>query len=78
MELNDRMQSRQDTEPEPRAPTFLSGRPNTGFNGPALVFDAEEQYVDVTPGSGHEFQSPGSGDLRGEHDPGFNLASGLG
>lgn len=70
MEINERMQSRQSTEPGPRNPTFLSGRANTGPNGPATVFDAEEQYVDVRPGSGHEFKSPVAGDLRGKYNRG--------
>lgn len=30
------------------------------------VFDAESQFVDVGPGSGHEWQAPGPDDLRGE------------
>lgn len=30
------------------------------------VFDAESQFVDVGPGSGHEWQAPGPNDLRGE------------
>lgn len=30
------------------------------------MFDAESQFVDVGPGSGHEWQAPGPDDLRGE------------
>lgn len=30
------------------------------------MFDAESQFVDVGPGSGHEWQAPGPNDLRGE------------
>lgn len=65
MEINERLQKR--TEPATRAPTFLSGRPNTGSAGAATVFNAEEQYVDITPGSGHEFMAPGPGDIRGTY-----------
>lgn len=31
----------------------------------APVFHAEAQYIDVGPGSGHEWKAPGPGDLRG-------------
>jgi hypothetical protein len=70
MKMNEEMQKR--AEPAPRAPLFKSGRPNTGT--PAVGFNAEEQFVNVGAGSGHEFQSPGSGDLRGQC-PGLNAAS---
>lgn len=35
------------------------------------TFDEKAQYIDVSPGSGHEWQAPGSGDLRGPC-PGLN------
>jgi len=70
MEMNAKMQKR--AEPAPRAPLFKSGRPNTGR--PAAGFNAQEQFVDVREGSGHEFRSPGQGDLRGQC-PGLNAAS---
>jgi hypothetical protein len=52
------------TDPAPRSPIFLSGRPNTGL--PVAGFDAEAQFVDVRPGSGNEFVAPGPNDLRGQ------------
>lgn len=60
-------------EPGPREPLFLSGRQNTGVV-PPVTFDAEEQFVDVRPGSGHEFVAPGPGDIRGQC-PGLNAAA---
>lgn len=70
MELNDKLQKRE--EPPPRQPNFLSGRQNTGVR-PALGFDAQSQFVNVTQGSGHEFVAPVAGDLRGQC-PGLNAA----
>jgi hypothetical protein len=70
MEMNEKIQKR--AEPPPRDPTFLSGRPNTGV--PPAGFNAKEQLVNVGAGSGHEWQSPGSGDLRGQC-PGLNAAA---
>lgn len=35
------------------------------------TFDAKSQYIDVGPGSGHEWQAPGPNDLRGVC-PGLN------
>lgn len=32
---------------------------------PAPMFNAEEQYIDIGPGSGHEYVAPGPNDLRG-------------
>lgn len=32
---------------------------------PANTFNAKAQFVDVGPGSGHEYQAPSSSDLRG-------------
>jgi hypothetical protein len=71
MEMNERMKKRE--EPAPRAPVFKSGRPNTGLL-PGLTFNAQEQFINVTQGSGHEFASPGSGDIRGQC-PGLNAAA---
>ncbi|KAH7067630.1 hypothetical protein BKA63DRAFT_452533 [Paraphoma chrysanthemicola] len=70
MEMNERLRKRE--EPPPRDPVFRSGRPNTGL--PPLGFNAREQFVNVTRGSGHEFASPGSGDIRGQC-PGLNAAA---
>ena len=62
-------------EPPPRAPLFLSNRPNTGAaHNPPAPFNAAQQYVDVTAGSAHEFRAPGPKDLRGEC-PGLNAAA---
>lgn len=60
-------------QPPPRAPLFLSNRPNTGaaHNPPAPLLP--DQAVNVGPGSGHEFQPPGLTDKRGEC-PGLNAA----
>jgi len=71
MEMNERMQKR-DVDPGPRAPVFLSQRPNTSQQ--PLEFNAEQQYVNVTQGSGNEFVAPGTGDLRGQC-PGLNAAA---
>lgn len=70
MEMNRQLQKRE--EPPPRAPLFKSGRPNTGL--PASGFSAQDQLVNVGSGSGHEFQNPGSGDIRGQC-PGLNAAA---
>lgn len=70
MEMNDKLQKR--AEPPPRAPLFRSGRQNTGPR-PAVGFNAQEQFVNVTSGSRNPWQSPGSGDRRGQC-PGLNAA----
>lgn len=49
-------------------------RLNTGVAHPNPSFNAADQYVDVTPGSAHEFRAPGPGDKRGEC-PGLNAAA---
>ncbi|KAJ4336751.1 hypothetical protein N0V87_005142 [Didymella glomerata] len=72
MEMDRALKKRE--EPAPRNPTFKSGRPNTGASGPALTFNAADQLVDVSSGSGHEFQSPRTGDIRGQC-PGLNAAA---
>ena len=74
MEINEKMLNKRLVQPPPRDPVFLSGRTNTGSNGPALGFDAADQYVDVSEGSGHEYQAPGPSDLRGQC-PGLNAAA---
>jgi len=38
---------------------------------PVPIFDAEKQFVDVSEGSGHEYQAPGPDDIRGPC-PGLN------
>lgn len=70
MEMDRQLKKRE--EPPPRNPLFKSGRPNTGV--PPAGFSAREQLVNVTSGSGHEFQSPRSGDIRGQC-PGLNAAA---
>ncbi|KAF1930036.1 uncharacterized protein M421DRAFT_59563 [Didymella exigua CBS 183.55] len=72
MEMDRALKKRE--EPPPRNPTFKSGRPNTGASGPALTFNARDQLVNVGSGSGHEFRSPRSGDIRGQC-PGLNAAA---
>jgi len=71
-EVMEMMQNVKREEPPPRSPLFLSGRPNT--SQPPLRFNAAEQYVNVMPGSGNEFQSPRQGDIRGQC-PGLNAAA---
>lgn len=43
----------------------------TGLFEPINTFDAKKQFIDVRPGSGHEYVPPGAGDLRGPC-PGLN------
>ena len=49
---------------------------NEGNSGPidSTTFSASEQYVNVQPGSGHQYQDPGSNDKRGPC-PGLNAAA---
>ena len=61
-------------EPTVREPVFLSNRKNTGSGDPNPTFNAAAQYVDITPGSGHAFQTPGTNDKRGPC-PGLNAAA---
>jgi hypothetical protein len=70
MEMNEKMQKI--TEPPPQKPIPKSGRPNTSL--PAFGFNATDQYVDVSSGSGHEWREPKSRDLRGQC-PGLNAAA---
>lgn len=50
-----------------------TGRLNTGAGDPTPTFSSD-QLVNVEAGSGHEFQSPSSTDLRGQC-PGLNAAA---
>lgn len=50
-----------------------TGELNDGFI-PTTVFNAADQFVDVGPGSGHEFVAPGPNDKRGPC-PGLNAAA---
>lgn len=68
MQMNEKLVKR--VEPPARQPLFLSKRPNT--SQPPAGFNAEEQYVDVSEGSGHEWVAPGASDLRGQC-PGLNV-----
>ncbi|KAK4505134.1 hypothetical protein PRZ48_003097 [Zasmidium cellare] len=43
----------------------------TALFEPVPLFDAEQQYINIGPGSGHEYQAPGPNDLRGPC-PGLN------
>lgn len=54
-------------------PIDIDNEANSGFF-PNLGFDAKDQYVDVSPGSGHEFQPPGPNDIRGPC-PALNAAA---
>jgi hypothetical protein len=72
MEMDRALSKRE--EPPSRNPAFKSERPNTGASGPALTFNAADQLVNVGSGSGHEFRSPRSGDIRGQC-PGLNAAA---
>lgn len=76
MDAKQVLEQRQDTSgegviPPVREPVFVSGRSNSGISSPNPPFNAEEQYVDVSRGSGHEFRAPGPRDLRGQC-PGLN------
>jgi hypothetical protein len=48
--------------------------PASNIFEPVPIFNAAAQYVDVGPGSGHEWQAPGPNDLRGPC-PGLNAFS---
>lgn len=49
---------------------------NEGNSGPipSTTFSTSDQYVDVTTGSGHQYQDPGTNDRRGPC-PGLNAAA---
>jgi len=58
-----------------RAAEIASTRdPTSDLFEPVPIFNAAAQYVDVGPGSGHEWQAPGPNDLRGPC-PGLNAFS---
>lgn len=65
---------KRDTQPTVPPPKFNSGRDNCGFHGPCTTFDEKDQFVDVRPGSGHEWTAPGPSDIRGQC-PGLNAAA---
>ena len=73
MEMNDDLQKRY-VNPTVPPPKFASGRDNCGIAGPCTTFSAEDQFVDVGPGSGHEWAAPTSKDLRGQC-PGLNAVA---
>lgn len=52
------VQKRQIIYPTVPPPKFTTNRDNCGSHGKCTVFDAQDQFVDVRPGSGHEFKSP--------------------
>lgn len=60
-----------------RAHNLMAGKRQAGADSATAVFetvptfDAELQYIDVGPDSGHEWQAPGPNDLRGVC-PGLN------
>lgn len=60
-----------------RANDLMAGKRQSGADAATAIFEtvptfnAEEQYIDVSPGSGHEWQAPGPNDLRGVC-PGLN------
>ena len=72
MDMVDNLEKR--TTPTVPPPKFHTNRDNCGSAGPCLSFNYEDQYVDVTQGSGHEWQAPGPGDHRGQC-PGLNAAA---
>jgi hypothetical protein len=49
----------------------VTADPSSALFEPVPIFKAAAQYVDVGPGSGHEWQAPGPNDLRGPC-PGLN------
>lgn len=56
-----------------RAAEMLEGRASVGkadaataIFEPVPMFNEQEQFVDVGPGSGHEWQAPGKNDIRGK------------
>ena len=49
----------------------VTADPASALFEPIPIFNAAAQYVDVGPGSGHEWQAPGPNDLRGPC-PGLN------
>lgn len=68
------VQKRQIVYPTVPPPKFTTDRDNCGSHGKCTVFNAQDQFVDVRTGSGHEFRAPGANDLRGQC-PGLNAAA---
>lgn len=60
--------------PKVGPPKFTTNRDNCGSHGKCTVFNEEDQFIDVRPGSGHAFKAPGPNDLRGQC-PGLNAAA---
>lgn len=73
MEINNLLEKRAYKSPKVPPPAFSSGRDQCGFHGPCVGF-SEAQLVDVTAGSGHEFQKPLASDRRGQC-PGLNAVA---
>ncbi|KAH7399884.1 hypothetical protein BKA64DRAFT_744567 [Cadophora sp. MPI-SDFR-AT-0126] len=71
---SENLQKRQESIPVVPPPKFTTDRDNCGSHGPCTVFNAQDQLVNVTPGSGHEWQAPGANDKRGQC-PGLNAAA---
>ncbi|KAM3421360.1 hypothetical protein BST61_g1757 [Cercospora zeina] len=68
------VEKRQNNFPEVPPPNFTTDRDNCGSHGNCTVFNADDQFVDVSDGSGHEWRAPGPNDLRGQC-PGLNAAA---
>jgi hypothetical protein len=75
LELLEKFQN--DPEMAARANALIAGKRQAGAASAQAVFetiptfDAQKQFIDVSPGSGHEWQAPGPQDLRGPC-PGLN------
>jgi hypothetical protein len=75
LDLLEKLQN--DPEMIARATDTMSGKRQAGAASAQTVFEtvptfnAQKQYIDVSPGSGHEWQAPGPNDLRGPC-PGLN------
>ncbi|EME40120.1 hypothetical protein DOTSEDRAFT_56398 [Dothistroma septosporum NZE10] len=55
-------------------PKFTTTRDNCGSHGNCTVFNAQDQFVDVRPSSGHQYIAPTGSDQRGQC-PGLNAAA---
>ncbi|KAK0102342.1 hypothetical protein ONS95_005965 [Cadophora gregata] len=71
---SENLQKRQGSIPVVPPPKFTTDRDNCGSHGKCTVFNAQDQLVNVAPGSGHEWQAPGTNDKRGQC-PGLNAAA---